>query len=391
MKKNKDVFSEFIVGVFMVVVLTLLAYFTIVISGVDLLTGRSRVQVKAEFVDIGGLKDRDNVMYRGMKVGTVERIDLGSTNILVTLSVDREVVLRESYRISVEALSLLGGNYLLLEEGAGKILPLDSARFQGEPPVNFLRDASRFLSKLDANGGLSSILPETVKTNLEQVTENLNKVIARIERGEGTVGKFLSKDETVYEDVKSAVAGAKTTFDNVQKTLNSAQQTFDNAFVISERLKNGEGTLGKLLSTNDVVYADLQKTLSHAAKISERLEKGEGVLGKLLSKDDPLWGDLKQTVSNLKTTTEKMQNKDGLLARISEDKDLADNAAQLVSSLKNVAERLEKGEGTLGRLTTQSEMYDEVSGLLKDVRQIIDNYRDTTPITTFGSLATGAL
>ena len=36
-------------------------------------------------------------------------------------------------------------------------------------------------------------------------------------------------------------------------------------------------------------------------------------------------------------------------------------------------------------------MYDEVNAVIKDVRQIVDNYRDTTPITTFGSLATGAL
>ena len=52
---------------------------------------------------------------------------------------------------------------------------------------------------------------------------------------------------------------------------------------------------------------------------------------------------------------------------------------------------LGKGEGTLGKLTSESAMYDELSALIKDVRQIVDNYRDTTPITTFGSLATGAL
>jgi hypothetical protein len=39
----------------------------------------------------------------------------------------------------------------------------------------------------------------------------------------------------------------------------------------------------------------------------------------------------------------------------------------------------------------EKELYDEVNALVKDVRQIIDNYRDTTPITTFGSLVTGGL
>ena len=61
------------------------------------------------------------------------------------------------------------------------------------------------------------------------------------------------------------------------------------------------------------------------------------------------------------------------------------------ADLATVASRMEKGEGTLGKLSADSKLYDEVTALLKDVRQIIDNYRDTTPISTFGSLIGGAL
>ena len=56
-----------------------------------------------------------------------------------------------------------------------------------------------------------------------------------------------------------------------------------------------------------------------------------------------------------------------------------------------VAKKLKSGEGTLGKLINDSSLYDEVDGLSKDLRQVLDNYRDTTPITTFGSLVTGAL
>ena len=85
MKKNNDLFSELIVGMFMVAVIALLAYFTIVISGVDLIRGRERVRATVEFRDVGGLKERDNVVYRGMKVGTVERIALAPEHITVTI------------------------------------------------------------------------------------------------------------------------------------------------------------------------------------------------------------------------------------------------------------------------------------------------------------------
>ena len=62
-----------------------------------------------------------------------------------------------------------------------------------------------------------------------------------------------------------------------------------------------------------------------------------------------------------------------------------------MENLKKVSDRLAQGEGTIGKLTADSEMNDELNALIKDVRQIVDNYRDTTPISTFGSLIMGGL
>ena len=381
-RKNSDVFAEVIVGIFMVAVLALLAYFTIVISGVDLLLGRAKTSATFVFRDVGGLKERDSVMYRGMKVGAVERIELGSSNITVRVKVDSSVVMRETGQASVAALSLLGGNYLLLEEGKGNVRPLETTVFHGEPPVDWMRDIgeiARNLSDLTSEGNLKNIV-----TNFEETAKNLNIIVSRVERGEGTVGKLLSSDNSLYGDLTNTVA--------------SARQTFDNAAAISERLEKGEGTLGKLLSRDEAAYGDLtnavasiKETFAHAASVAERLEKGEGTLGRLLAKDDALWGDLTNTVANIRAASEKLKNGEGLLGKIMDDKELADNASKLMENLKAVSDKLAKGEGTLGKLTTDQEMYDEVNGLIKDVRQIVDNYRDTTPISTFGSLIMGGL
>ena len=67
------------------------------------------------------------------------------------------------------------------------------------------------------------------------------------------------------------------------------------------------------------------------------------------------------------------------------------DAARLVANLRTVTDRLERSEGTLGRLVSDGALHDELSALVKDLRQIVDNYRDTTPISTFGSLIGGAL
>lgn len=389
MKKNTDVFSEVIVGVFMVAVLALLVYFTVVISGVDVLFGREKALARIAFTDVGGLKERDNVVYRGMKVGIVEKIELAPTNVLVTVLVDRDVVLRETCHASVSALSLLGGNYLLLEEGTGAVQPLATTVFRGDPPIDWVRDLGKIAGSLNEvlnDGSFKSIV-----SNFEATAENVNRIVARVERGEGTAGKLLSRDDTVYRDLREAVAGAKRAVGDAEKTFDGARKTFDHAAAVAERLDRGEGTLGRLLSKDDAVYADLKQTLANAAAISARIERGEGTLGRLTAKDDALWGDLTNAVANVRAATAKLKSGEGLLGRAFNDAALADDAAKLVANLRAVSERLEKGEGTLGRLMTERELYDEVNAALKDVRQIIDNYRDTTPITTFGALATGAL
>ena len=53
-RKRNDGFSEAIVGLFMIAVLALLVYFTIVISGVDVLQGREKVTV--DVLNHGGEK-----------------------------------------------------------------------------------------------------------------------------------------------------------------------------------------------------------------------------------------------------------------------------------------------------------------------------------------------
>ena len=374
-KKKNDVFAETIVGIFMAAVLALLVYFTIVISGVDILIGRTKVPITVEFTDVGGLKDRDSVMYRGMKVGVIDRIDLTKTNVTMVVRVDDDVVLREGYRISVASLSLLGGNYLLLEEGEGEPLPLGTTLFRGEPPTDWMRDIGRIASSvgdLTSDGGIRSIV-----TNIEAVAANLNAVVTRIEKGEGTVGKLLSSDETVYNDLKETVASAKA---------------------VAGRLERGEGTVGKLLSSDETVYNDVKATVASAKTIAGRLENGEGTVGRLLSSDDTVYQDLKASLANVRDVTAKLKEGNGLLGKLTGDEKLAADASAMIeklaaasTDLAAVASRLEKGEGTLGKLSADSKLYDEVTALLKDVRQIVDNYRDTTPISTFGSLIGGAL
>ena len=355
--RRSDFFQEAAVGVFMAAVIALLAYFTIVISGVDVLQGRKKAVATVFFGDVGGLKDRDSVMYRGSKVGSVSSIEILPDGLRVKMEIDRRVVLRKSYRISVCSLSMLGGNYLLLEEGEGDPLPLETSEFRGETPTDWMRDVSNIAKKV--NELVSDGAVKEIVGSFRDVGANLKATTDRIERGEGTLGKLLSSDETVYSDAKSIVS---------------------NLASVAESVRAGKGTLGKLLSEDDTLYRHLEKTLADASEIAGRLKAGEGFLGRLLAKDDPLYGEFNDAV---KAFREACGTFDATKA--------VAGAERLVDTLNAVADRLKNGEGTLGKLLAEEGLYDDVRGLAKDVRQVLDNFRDTTPISTFGSLIMGGL
>lgn len=326
---RKDTFAEIIVGFFMLAVLAVLVYFTIVISGVDVLRGRSRTTARIVFTDVGGLKESDSVMYRGTKVGAVEEIALTPSNLVVTVEIDQSVVLREGYGASIHNLSMLGGNYLLLEEGKGRPLPLSTTRFEGTKPSDWMKDVSEIARNL--NAAVAGDELRTIITNLAEASVSVRAIAGRLERGEGALGKLMSSDTTVYDNLK---------------------ETLDNA----------------------------KATLANAREVSERLKEGKGVLGRLLAEDDPLAKELDASIAAFRKACESFDAKETFA-----------KANKLMDTLNTVAERLKTGEGTLGKLMSDSELYDEVNGLVKDIRQVIDNYRDTTPISTFGSLVTGAL
>ncbi len=355
--KRKDTFSEVIVGLFMLAVLALLVYFTIVISGVDVLHGRSRVEATVTFKDVGGLKDHDDVWYLGTKVGTVSRIDLAPGEVKVVAEIDPNVVLREGYRISICDLSLLGGHYLLLEEGEGEPLPLTDTPFVGESPMNFGRSLARSAKKIEEF--LDDPRLANIVAGIETTTTNLAAVTTTVREGKGTIGKLLSEDDTVYTDLKT---------------------TMTNLAVVTTTVREGKGTIGKLLSEDDTVYNDLQRTLAGAAAVAERLQKGEGLAGRLFKEDDPLYDNLTGAIASFRKACDSM---DATATFASANK--------LLDNLNVTAERLKNGEGTVGKLLADDELYREVEGLTKDVRQVLDNFRDTTPISTFGSLIMGGL
>lgn len=328
-KKNSELKMEFIVGLFVVLIFIGLAIFTIVISGASLFR-ESITSIEVVMPDAMGLRRNDPVIAKGTTVGSVTEVFYERDGVHVRAELAAPVVFFEDYQITVVATSILGGRQLVIKEGTPtKSEITDVSNLVGQKPSDLMEDAAEAVAKV------RDFLNTDALNNLEKASKDLSDITGRLNNGEGTLGKLLSSDDELYTNLNSAVADIST---------------------IADRLERGEGTLGKLLSSDDELYTNLNSAVADISSIADRLERGEGTLGKLLSSDDEMYTNLNATVENLRI----------------------------------VSDRLVTGQGTLGKLLSEDdELYGNVNGAVIDVREMLDDMREANTLSTFSGLLFG--
>lgn len=254
----RELTREMIVGAFMVMVFLGLAYFTIILSRETWFSRKQHMDVR--FKSVMGLREGNNVVVRGMPIGKIDSLDLEDKWVRVHLVLDNRLQMKKDYEIRIVATSILGGRYLEIREGTESLptLPL-SSRFIGKEPYDLMADAAAVINKTR-----TELVEGGAIDNFKKVSEQISAIVERVEAGEGSLGRFLSKDASLYEDLAGTVESIRE---------------------VAERLERGEGTLGHLMSEDDRLYNDLSDVVASLKEITAKIEKGEGSLGKLISED----------------------------------------------------------------------------------------------------------
>jgi phospholipid/cholesterol/gamma-HCH transport system substrate-binding protein len=326
---GRELSMEMIVGAFMVMVFLGLGYFTIILSREAWLT--KKYPIETVFKNVMGLREGDRVVVRGMPIGKVKSLRLARDGVHVEAMLDNPLRMKKDYKIMIVSTSILGGRYLQIDAGSDEEheVPLETL-FQGQTPHDLMADAADLVNGI-RQGLIEGGVIEDLKASVRQIRE----IVTRVNEGKGMLGKLMSEDETLYNDLSASASSLKA---------------------LTARLEGGEGTLGKLMSKDDTLYKDLSETAASLKTVAARLENGEGMLGKLMSKDDSLY-------TNLLATAE---------------------------SLRNITGKIERGEGFLGRMVQDDTLYKNIEAIVGEARATLDDFRETTPITTFTSIFFGA-
>lgn len=316
------------VGIFFVVgLLILLAVFDFV--GDIPFLGRD-YRLKTYFESVDELREGNPVKLEGYEIGKISKIRLDDRKIEVEITVRKGSNVKTDSLATIKLTSLLGTSYINLSFGSPEspVAPPGSVLPSEEPTdINeILVKVDSAVSSVESALGAFDVLGEN-KEQLTSIVNNLNSVLAGLEKGEGTFGKLLKDDELYTE--------AKGVFSNVND--------------ITASLKAGKGTLGKLL-TDETLYNDAKVALSGLGRISEKLENSKGTIGKLLN-DDTLYNE----------------------------------ATGAATNLNEILEKINTGKGTLGQLVNDDKLYRDAQDTLLKVDKSIDTLDDLAPLGVFGT------
>jgi phospholipid/cholesterol/gamma-HCH transport system substrate-binding protein len=379
--------SEMWVGIFVVIGIVLLVLMTVKIEKFQI-GKKAGYLFNVYFDSAAGLDRNSPVRVVGVRAGNVERIVLEKGKAKVTFHLPSEIVLYKDAKAFVKSEGFMGEKYIEVSPGTEGLPKLEANSLveQGAPPV----DVEQALSKVGAiEDDIKSVtrpLEDVLKTvdakKVDGMIDNFNKfsgqltsiakdsketiqkardAFARMEeigdkvkKGEGTLGKLIA-DEAIYQDAKKTIETAKEATESAKKTADALKS-------VSEKVERGEGTLGKIIQ-DETLYQDAKKIMETLKNVSEKIEQGEGTLGKLI-KDESLYQEVKETVQSAKETM--------------------GSAKDALQSVKGIAEEVEKGEGTLGKLVKDDKLMREAEKTLKKVQKAAEGIEEQTPISVLG-------
>lgn len=247
----------------------------------------STFNIKAYFKNTEGLRNGASVRFGGIDVGAVKDIKImpdTSGLVEVSMRIKSEIrrFIKKDSRASIETEGLVGNKVVLITMGSDR--------------ADIISDGGTILSKEPLS--FADVIDETqgILSYTKEMTKNLSEIIARVNSGEGTIGKILN-DEELY---KAATSITKT----ADRSLTSLTDDLRNIISLFDELGRGVETVVR--NTNNVV-AGIDSLL-------KGVSEGKGVLGTLMTDQGTEGKSINKILENLVQVSEDTKTSASRLA-----------------------------------------------------------------------------
>ncbi|HTP63921.1 MAG TPA: MlaD family protein [Geobacteraceae bacterium] len=349
MKRSDNIaWSQLKVGIFIICALIFLAG-GIILMGKQTKLFSPKGELSVIMNDVAGLKVGAPVWLAGVDVGAVMRIRFEhprtSNEVEVGLELDKEA---------------------LKKIGSDSIITVKTRGLMGEKYVDIT--PSKVYSEIPARRLYGTQLPKLDDVMMKAGTtfDTLNDIIARTDKGEGSLGRLL-KDPKLYDNLS-----------NLTQELN--------VFVM--QVNHGEGTLGKLTRSSEP-YDRMMDILNHSDETIRDIQSSTGTLNKLIY-DRQLYDKLvvladksAQAANDVRELNKKLTSSDTTIGKLLGSREfydkgmsLLDRAENSVKAFEEVADRVNRGEGTAGRLISDRELYDRLNNMVENVNALVRDIKE---------------
>ena len=241
-----------------------------------------------------GLMVGTPVTIQGFQVGTVDQVSLlpGNKDIVVLFRVEKEYGFSKNSIAKIYEAGLLGGKSLAV-----------APQFDGAD----LAQSGDTLQSAIAPG-----LSELVNDKLTPLQEKIESMITHADSVLISINTVLDPDaqfqlKSAIENLNASISNFRSIGETINNSLSEngqLHQTFDNLADLSADLSVVSSSLKE--ANLDDTFEDLGSAVGNLSQILDRMEEGEGSLGKLITKDD-LHLSLEQTNAQIQLLLEDMR------------------------------------------------------------------------------------
>lgn len=285
--------KELKVGIIMVITLG------IAIWGFNFLKGKNffskTKRYYAIYDEVSGLLESNGVFIKGYKVGHVSDIDFSDNTmkkLKVTLAINSDIKIPRGSKARIYSVDLLGNKAveLLFSDNNKYLRPGDS--LIGDIEISVVKQlepyktqAYRLLNSMDSlSNAIYRVFNYATIHNLRQTFKNLKETTDALANSTDVIGETFSNIESITKNLKEHNRKINEILNNLnnfsdtiiklklQTSFNKLNQTIDATSEILTALKNGHGSLGKLI-VNDSLYNSMVRSISSIDSLSRDLKK----------------------------------------------------------------------------------------------------------------------
>jgi phospholipid/cholesterol/gamma-HCH transport system substrate-binding protein len=252
------------------------------------------------FDTVAGLAMQSKVLIAGVKVGEVRTITLENGKAHVAFGLSKDIPIYGDAYVSLGSIGILGEKFIDLDPGHSAKGPFpEGAPLPSKAGVS-LDNLMATLSEIGSNvKGVTQALNESIggekgRQKLDEIVDNIRVLTAEFrsmaQENHGAINNTMANVEALSGDLRDKLPKLAQQFETVGKNLNaileenrpelkgvvsdvrklaqSFQGTADNLKTLTDRINNGEGTIGKLLNDEATVK-----------KINDAVDNVNGLLG----------------------------------------------------------------------------------------------------------------